>query len=365
MNEQPNYKWKVCIRCFTFNHAHYITDALNGFTMQQTTFPFVCAIVDDASTDGEQDVIKKYLEENFELNNKDIVRTEETDDYYLIFAQHKTNRNCYFVVLFLKYNHYRKKSKFPYLSEWNDNTEYRAVCEGDDYWTDAHKLQKQATFLDNHHECTICFCKVQMISKNGTIQYYTIPKKDAFIENCIVSLADLFREEFYRGNWCFHLLSFMYKAETCINSDEMQSFFKKFPYGDMPLEIWCLIHGKGFFINDICGCYRLLSGGYNSYVYSHPEYGIAQEEKLISALSYLDDMTSRKYHKEISMRILRGELKIEERFKGHKYAVYRPRFWRLAIKMRITKHISAFLSFFFPKLHHYIISVITKSQAKT
>ena len=55
MNE--NTKFKVSVHCLTYNQADYITDAMDGFTMQQTNFPFVCCIVDDASTDGEQKVI--------------------------------------------------------------------------------------------------------------------------------------------------------------------------------------------------------------------------------------------------------------------------------------------------------------------
>ena len=70
----------------TFNHAQYIEDALNGFTMQQTTFPYVCCIIDDASTDGEQEVIRNYLNEHFDLEDKMIARHEETDDYVLTFA---------------------------------------------------------------------------------------------------------------------------------------------------------------------------------------------------------------------------------------------------------------------------------------
>ena len=73
---EPN-KYMVCTRCFTYNHAPYIVDALNGFTMQQTTFPFVCTIIDDASTDGEQEVIKSYLKEHFDLEDKATVRNEE------------------------------------------------------------------------------------------------------------------------------------------------------------------------------------------------------------------------------------------------------------------------------------------------
>ena len=90
----------VCIRCFTFNHAPYIEDAMNGFCMQDASFPFVCTIVDDASTDGEQEVIKAYLQKHFDIDDPSIARNEETDDYVLVFARHKTNKNCFFSVFF-------------------------------------------------------------------------------------------------------------------------------------------------------------------------------------------------------------------------------------------------------------------------
>ena len=95
-------KFKVCCKCFTFNQAKYITEAMNGFTMQQTSFPFVCTIVDDASTDGEQDVIRKYLEDNFDFSEGSVAYHKETDYAHITYAQHKTNKNCYFAVLYLK-----------------------------------------------------------------------------------------------------------------------------------------------------------------------------------------------------------------------------------------------------------------------
>ena len=144
--------WMVFVSCMTFNHASYIVDAMNGFTIQETSFPFVCAIVDDASTDGEQEVIRNYLRANFDLDDKEIVRKEETDDFSLIFARHSINKNCYFAVLFLKYNHYKKKSKLPYISEWYDNAKYRASCEGDDFWTHPNKLKKEVDYLENHDD---------------------------------------------------------------------------------------------------------------------------------------------------------------------------------------------------------------------
>lgn len=159
---EDNYKWKVFVQCMTFNQATYIKDAMNGFTMQVTDFPYVCAIVDDASTDGEQETVKKFLEEHFDLEDKAIVRHEETDDYVLTFARHKINLNCFFVVLFLKYNHYSiKKPKLPYLAQWQENAKYIALCEGDDYWIDDMKLQRQVDILDFDSNCSLCYhaCK--------------------------------------------------------------------------------------------------------------------------------------------------------------------------------------------------------------
>jgi len=69
----------VSVRCLTYNHAAYIRDTMDGFCMQQTYFPFVCVILDDASTDGEQEVIKNYLALHFEESGEGQI--EETDDY--------------------------------------------------------------------------------------------------------------------------------------------------------------------------------------------------------------------------------------------------------------------------------------------
>ena len=132
------YKYMVVSRCYTYNHAAYIEDALSGFVMQKTTFPVVSVIVDDASTDGEQDVIINFLEEHFQKPYRD----EETDYARIICADHNTNLNCKFIVFLLKYNHHSiKKAKLPYISEWTNNAKYHAICEGDDYWIDPLKLR--------------------------------------------------------------------------------------------------------------------------------------------------------------------------------------------------------------------------------
>lgn len=166
MNKKNNFL--VRVQCATYNHVHYITDALDGFCMQQTNFPFVCTIIDDASTDGEQEVIKKYIQEHFDIQDSSVAYEKDADYGNITFAQHKTNKNCYFAVICLKENHYsQKKSKKPYITEWAD-TKYEALCEGDDYWIDPMKLQKQVDFLEEHEDYGFVGTNV-LLNKSGTI----------------------------------------------------------------------------------------------------------------------------------------------------------------------------------------------------
>ena len=101
----------VSIKCSTYNQSAYITDALNGFVMQQTDFPFVAVVIDDASTDGEQEVIKAYVNEHFNHSEEAGYKQWETEDAYWTFARHKKNGNCYFVAVYLKRNLFKDLGK--------------------------------------------------------------------------------------------------------------------------------------------------------------------------------------------------------------------------------------------------------------
>lgn len=167
-------KYNILVECMTYNHSRFITDAMNGFCLQQTDFPYVCTIMDDASNDGEPDVIKAFFYNNFDVDDANIYRKEETTDYIFLFARHKTNRNCFFAVFFLKVNHCRlKKDKSQYLVRWKEHVDYIAMCEGDDFWTDSEKLQKEYVYLNNHPEkglvytnCNVLFHDEGIIHKD-------------------------------------------------------------------------------------------------------------------------------------------------------------------------------------------------------
>ena len=159
----------VCVRCMTFNHEAYIEDALNGFVMQQTNFPFVVAIVDDASTDNTKSVINDFVKNNCIYNHEIDLRTE---DYGTVLdVTVKDNPHCIFHIVHLNENHYGKKSKLPYFAKYENAAKYVAMCEGDDYWTDPLKLQKQVDFMEANIEYSICFHKVNtLIQETGEMK---------------------------------------------------------------------------------------------------------------------------------------------------------------------------------------------------
>lgn len=251
MNEQEKYDWMVYVSCMTYNHAPYIVDAMNGFTMQETNFPFVCAVVDDASTDGEQEVIKSYLNEHFDLEDKNIVRQEETDDYILTFARHKTNKNCYFAVLYLKYNHWTaKKKKAPYFAQWRDNAKYIAFCEGDDYWINPNKLQMQVDYLEKHTDCDLVRTNFnRKIQKNNLIQYDFTNNLGGY------KIKDTY-EDYLRYGWFNGPCTIMYRPKVT----RYMKYFSENNYfcGTLIYTLTACRDSSVYYLDEITTCYRVL-----------------------------------------------------------------------------------------------------------
>lgn len=251
----------VRVKCLTYNHAPYIEKTMEGFCCQQTTFPFVCTIIDDASEDGEQEVIKNYLETNFDLTDDAIVRKEESSDCVLTFARHKTNQNCFFAVFLLKYNHYRiKKAKASYITMMGKNAKYVALCEGDDFWTDNRKLAKQVGFLDEHEDYSFC---------HTGFDYY-IEKDDELKsgnEDTETNLSILSNQEDIRyaildnNRYRIQTLTVLIRRSMYKQAGNSLRVFKgKFMMGDTPLWLTLLSYGKAHFMPEATGVYRIHGG---------------------------------------------------------------------------------------------------------
>ena len=116
----------VSICVFTYNHEKYISQTLDGIIMQRTSFLYEIIIHDDASTDNTKSIIEKY-------------RSDFPDIIKPIFQK----ENKYLISKFnFQYEYVYPKAKGKYI----------AICDGDDYWIDPTKLQKQVEFLDLHPE---------------------------------------------------------------------------------------------------------------------------------------------------------------------------------------------------------------------
>ena len=250
-------KFKVCVNSMTFNQAKYITDTLDGFVMQQTNFPFICIIIDDASTDDEPEIIRKYVETNFDLLTSSTSYEIDNDDSVVLYSQHNKNKNCYFVVYFLKENHYSKnRSKGPYLAEWRKICDYEAFCEGDDYWTDPLKLQKQADFLDANPQCSLTY----HACKNVFSTPCKVNPKFAENVNKLYSDVELVDYPFQTG-------TVMYR-KSIVESD----LYKKLvtigcPFGDVLIYLTASRFGTIEGVNEQMSVYRRHEGGISQHMY--------------------------------------------------------------------------------------------------
>lgn len=157
-------RYKVFIRCNTYNQSKYIIDCLNGFSIQQTNFPFLVSVIDDASKDGEQDILKEWFYEN--CASEDIA-VYDNKIAYILMAPEKNNRNCVFALQLLKKNLFSKPEKQEIHKFWRSQCVYEAFCEGDDYWIDKDKLQMQVDLLEQNQDCALCYTAYNVVDEQG------------------------------------------------------------------------------------------------------------------------------------------------------------------------------------------------------
>lgn len=240
----------VSIICPTYNQSSYIIDAMNGFAMQQTNFPFLAVIVDDASTDGEQEVIKSYIEEHFDHSERSGYNKWETEDAFWIFARHKVNENCHFVAVFLTRNLYKEpEKKETVIKEWT-NTKYIALCEGDDYWTDPLKLQKQVDFLETHLGFSMCFHGAMVKNETDTKQLTTCDQ---------VEEKEYLTNDIFPG-WVIPTASVIYR-KSMIDKYPPLRHIEWRKYGDIELFLKCTHTGKVWGMSEFMSVYRMTDNG--------------------------------------------------------------------------------------------------------
>ena len=210
----------VSVCCITYNHEPYIRQCLEGFMMQKTTFPFEVLIHDDASTDETAGIIREY-----EVKYPNIIKP-----------------------IYQKENQYSKGIRIsPAFQYPRAKGKYIALCEGDDYWIDPYKLQKQVDFLEKHPGYSMCFHKARVINSQGNVVgglYEDLEEKD-YSSNEILQ------------NWIVPTASVLFKKEYTNKIPSSANYL----FGDIVLFLTMAECGKVHCIDEIMSVYRRLDTG--------------------------------------------------------------------------------------------------------
>ena len=214
----------VSVFVITYNHEKYISQALDGVLMQQVDFPYEIVVGEDKSTDRTRDIVCEY-----QRRHPDKIRLRLSRE-----------------------NLYSQKLKPGWGVLGACRGKYIAMCEGDDYWTDPLKLQKQVDYLDAHPECAMCFHDRHMVDSNNAI-----------IENShlpMVMKRFLTRSDIVR--WTFPVpptSTVMYRAKHIV---DLPAWTRKTFFGDRAMAILATQQGLAGYVEDIApSAYRIHPGG--------------------------------------------------------------------------------------------------------
>jgi len=272
----------VTVICITYNHVQFIRSCLESLVSQQCDFSYEIIVHDDASIDGTQDIIKEFYH-----NYPDLI-----------------------IPILQKENQWSKKPGLldVFVEKSLFSGTYIALCEGDDFWVEPDKLQKQVEILENHPECNMTCSSYLLIDNN---EKRDIIQKKWETENYedksgrVFELADLNH-------------SFFIKTSTAMfrNFSELYIQLDKFEFClDIHIFYLLLKSGKGYYSKDVMAGYNRHPGG----TYS----GSTQHEILLTQYFILkdiyekdgDDFVRKKY---LELAFLMINLKVSGLMPGRK-----------------------------------------------
>ena len=256
----------VTIQCATFNHENYIETALDSFLKQKTTFPFVIFVHDDCSTDTTADIIKKYKKKYPKIINSVI----EKENLWS-----------------------KKDDSFTEVIKANIHTKYVALCEGDDFWIDDNKLNKQVRFLENNPDFSISITNgktYDVITKKyeeiflGDEKKFASSKHVIDLSNCSVPMFP-------------PTASYVYRYDHRNEIDKVPKCFN----GDMRKRLFYMTRGKCYYFKDEMVVYRINVNG-SAMTRAKKKCRKAkfnQELQTCRMIDYIDKLSQYKYTDEL------------------------------------------------------------------
>lgn len=262
----------VSVNCLVYNHGKYIRQCLEGLVHQITTFKYEVLVHDDASTDNTVDIIREF-EEKYPNIIKPIYQTE---------------------------NQYSKNVKIIRDYQLSRaNGKYYAICEGDDFWTDPYKLQKQFDIMEKNPNCSICVHRVRDVLENGEDSGKCHPNFP--MEEGIINLKKYMEIASNYSSYPFQTTSYFLRMDVRRQlADNPPVFYGLFGVGDVPLMLFALTKGDMYYIDEIMTCYRLQAkGSWSETVSKDKRKRIESLKKEINGYNIFDTYLEKKYSREI------------------------------------------------------------------
>lgn len=249
----------VSICCLTYNHAPYIRQALDSFLMQKTEFPFEIFVHDDASTDGTQDILLEY-------------ERRYPEKFRLILQQE---------------NQYSKDDKimarfmFPQIE-----SEFVAICEGDDYWTEETKLQRQVDWLRGNPDGALVVTSALTVNAAGEETGRIAP----YDRDCEMPMEDLIR-----GGGGFIPTASIVTRTALLRT--LPKFYYRAKVGDAPLQLYLASAGRSYWLHAPMCAYRVNAPGSWSVAQLMDDVAkpIAMHESMLDMLDGFDEYTGGQY----------------------------------------------------------------------
>jgi len=250
----------VCV--LTYNHANYIRQTLDSILAQDLKQPFEVLIHDDASTDGTVEILKEY-----EAKYPDVIKPLYETENQFSKSEIKNISGIY--------NFPRAQGK------------YIAMCEGDDYWTDNHKLTRQVQYMEKNPDCTMCFHSAlqinsDVVSKNQMRPY---TKSQQITPNEIIDKKSGYPT-----------------ASLLLRADLMKAlpdFYMQAPIGDIPMQLTMAAAGYAYYIDEPMCAYRYNApGSWTRDMYSSPDFKEKQidyRDKMLRMYDQFNEFSNHKY----------------------------------------------------------------------
>lgn len=272
----------VSIKCAVYNHEQYIRQCLEGFVMQKTNFRFEAIVHDDASTDGSAAIIREYAEKY-----PDIIKP-----IYEIENQYS-----------------KRDGSLTRVMNAACKGKYIAVCEGDDYWIDPLKLQKQFDFMETHSDYILC-------GTNGLILWDNGVKAPEYFHRRFISM-ELMPEDVI-NKWPFPTASLFYRKELLNFSDDFKC---RIYSSDIRLILVALANGRIWSSNAITTIYRLNNNINSSTnrIKSKKDHGLFYIGQMIQLYSSYNEYTNQRFSKDVNKTL--SWLKKVHTFLGHRKEV--------------------------------------------